>query len=300
MPSLRRKLPSPSGLITFEAAARYLNFTRAARELQVTQAAVSRQIRRLEDDLGVELFRRTWRGLTLTADGRDLHQAVSMGLDHIANTAEQLRRRGRDREVTLAANNAVAFLWLQPRTTEYMAACPEVDLRLVATDRHLDFLDDGVDLAVRYGDGHWTGVESTLLFSEEVFPVCSPAYLAGRPALADPQGLEAETLLQMEQQGPDWVTWADVVRGLGGEPTEAAAEGPRFNNFVLLLQAALDGQGMAIGTRHLLTRHLAEGRLVRPLDGSLKTGRGYFLARPAESPLSTVLADLHGWLLSSV
>ncbi|RDD60561.1 LysR substrate-binding domain-containing protein [Ferruginivarius sediminum] len=300
MTSLRRKLPSPTALVTFEAAARHLNFTRAAAELLVTQAAVSRQIRRLEDDLGIRLFRREWRGLALTADGRFLQRAVAMGLDHIANATDQLRRRHSDRQVTLVANNAVAFLWLQPRTTSYVAAHPQVDLRLVTSDRHLDFMDEGVDLAVRYGDGQWPGVEASLLFEEEVFPVCSPAYLASRPPLDGPGALESERLLQMEQQGPDWVTWANVVRALGAEPTEAAAEGPRFDNFVLLLQAALDGQGMAIGTRHLLDRYLADGHLVRPFPGSLRTGRGYYLALPADVPCAPAVRHLHDWLLGSV
>lgn len=271
MQSFRQGLPSADALVVFEAAARHLSFTRAAGELSVTQAAVSRRVQGLEHDLGFALFRRTHRRLELTAEGHELYDAVAAGLRHIVDTAERLRRQTERPKVTVAANNAVAFLWLRTRLARYMHDHPGVDVQLVASDRPPDFRGDGLDLAIQYGAGKWPETTATLLFEEEVFPVCAPAYLADREAPARLESLGEETLLHITPHGPDWITWAQLLDALGVNPPGTIEDGPRFNNFPILLQAALDGQGMAIGTARLLDEHLARGELVRPVPGDRKS-----------------------------
>ena len=175
-----RSLPPTNALVVFEAAARHTNFTRAAEELAVTQSAVSRQIQLLEDHLGIALFHRQSRGLRLTQEGERLHRAVSMGLEHIANVAADLRRQRGPRELTVATSVAFASYWLMARIAKFRAAHPQVELRLVAASPVYDLAAAGIDLAVRYGTGEWPGVEATRLFDNEIWPVCAPKYLAGR------------------------------------------------------------------------------------------------------------------------
>lgn len=300
MEGFRHLIPSADALVVFEAAARHLNFTRAARELCVTQAAVSRRVRGLEEHLGLALFRRAHRSLELTPAGHELADAVAAGLQHMATTALQLQRRHKQTSVTVAANNAVAFLWLRPRLAEYMQANPEIDVKLVASDRELDDVAEGIDLAIRYGRGDWPGVVARLLFQEEVFPVCAPAYLEAHPEVSGAADLARQTLLHMVPRGPDWITWPALLRALGTEPPAEVEHGVRFNNFPILMQAAIDGQGIAIGSSHLADEALARGQLVRPVTGSHQTGRGYYLTLPAGPQPSDLTAHLRDWLLQSV
>lgn len=299
MERFRHILPSADALVVFEAAARHLSFTRAAGELSVTQAAVSRRMQALEHDLGFQLFRRTHRRLELTPQGHELFETVSQSLRHIAETAERLSRTDDRNRVSIAANNSVAFLWLRSRLARYMQDFPEVDVQLVATDRLHDFQEDGMDLAIRYGAGKWAETDATLLFEEEVFPVCAPAYLNGRSRRITSDALSQETLLHIVPRGPDWITWAQLLSALGIGLSETVEQGPRFNNFPLLLQAALNGQGMAIGSARLLDEHLARGDLVRPVGGSLRTGRGYYLVRSTDRTISPQACHLAAWLAAA-
>lgn len=297
MQGLRSKLPPANSLVTFEAAARHLNFTRAAGELNVTQAAVSRQIRALERHLGVRLFLRGPRGLKLTGEGHGFQQAVTQGLEYIAFAAGHLQQAQVAGRLTVQANNAVAFYWLRPSIARFMRANPDVDLRLVASDRHMDFEADGIDVAVRYGGGEWPGVEAMLLFAEEIFPVCSPGYLArlGRPLA--PAELPGEQLLHMEQHAPDWINWAMWLRAQGVEPPADLERGVTYNNFPVLLQAAIEGHGIALGTRYLLDDLINGGRLVRASEATLHSDRGYWLARPAGAPRRPEVESFCDWLL---
>jgi DNA-binding transcriptional LysR family regulator len=296
MQGFRHAIPSADALVVFEAAARQLSFTLAARELSVTQAAVSRRIRALEQALDFELFKRDHKALQLTTEGQELFEAVSTSLRHILETAQRLRSRRDQATVTIAANNAVAFLWLRPRVAAFMNAHPDVEVQLVASDRPQGFDEGGHDLAIRYGQGRWGDAEAELLFEEVNFPVCAPGYLRGRPAPVGVDDLNAETLLHIMPRGPDWITWASLIEGLGGDVSPAVEQGPRFNNYPILLQAALDGQGMAIGTAHLLDEHLARGDLIRPLPDTLSTGRGYYLVAPSGRRQAPAVERLAAWL----
>ncbi len=297
MVSLRAKLPPPNALVTFEAAARHRNFTRAAAELGVTQAAVSRQIRSLEDHLGVAVFRRAPKGLQLTRDGRRLYQAVTMGLEHIATTAADIRRVRSDAEVTVSTSVTFASYWLMSRVAKFRAAYPDIELRLVASAPVANLAVAGIDLAVRYGDGRWPGVEATHLLDNEVFPVCAPAYLDGRPPLAEPADLLGETLLNLVEYDRNWVTWEAWLREFGVEQ-RPARRGPQFDNYLILIQAALGGQGIALGGGRLADDFLASGALVRPIAATLRSESAFWLLVPREAPLSEPAALFRDWVLA--
>ncbi len=296
MAALRSRLPPANSLVVFEAAARHLNFTRAAGELSVTQAAVSRQIHGLEDHLGVPLFHRLHRGLQLTRDGQRLQKAVTMGLEHIANTAADIRRVRGEAEVTVSTSVSFASYWLMSRVAKFRAAHPEVELRLVASAPVSDLTVAGIDLAVRYGSGRWSGVKAIHLLDNEVFPVCAPSYLESRPALEEPADLLRETLLHLAEFDRNWVTWEAWMRSFGVEEPPAT-RGLEFDNYLVLIQAALDGQGVALGGARLAEGLLTRGLLVRPIEATLRSDKAFYLLIPAEVPLGPPAALFRDWIL---
>lgn len=297
MRSLRTRLPPLSSLVAFEAAARRSSFTIAAGELGVTQAAISRQIRALEEHLGVMLFRRMHRTVRLTAEGQRLHSAVKMGLEHIADTATGIRRAAAGAHVTVSAAIAFATFWLMPRIAKFRAAFPEIELRLVASDHLIDPVEDGVDAAIRYGGGNWPGLRATHLFDEEIFPVCSPAYLERRPAPISPGDLIKETLLRMNPPDQSWIDWDTWLKEFG-VMAPAAQRGPEFNTYTILIQAAVGGQGVALGWRHMVEDLLAAGSLVRPIATSLSAQGAYYLVVREDIPLHREAAAFCDWLIA--
>lgn len=297
MASLRTKLPPANSLVAFEAAARHLNFTRAAKELLVTQAAVSRHIKILEDHLGLPLFLRLPRSLQLTPQGRRLQAAVTMGLGHIANTAADLRRASGDEDVTVSTSVTFASYWLMARIAKFRVAYPELEIRLVASAPVADLVVAGIDLAVRYGAGKWPDVETIHLMNNEVFPVCAPSYLEGRAPLRTPDDLLNETLLHLVKHDLNWVSWDKWLKSIGveGKPTR---RGHEFDNYLILVQAALDGQGIALGGGRLADDFLARGSLVRPIDATLSSERGFYLLIPKDLPLSKSARLFRDWILN--
>jgi len=294
MEQLRRKLPPTNALVVFEAAARLLNFTHAAKELSVTQAAVSRQIALLEDNLGVALFRRLHRSLELTREGEQLRRAVTMGLEHIANAAVDIRRARKPGEVTLSTSVSFASYWLIERLAKFRALHPDVELRLVASAPVRDLASAGIDIAVRYGRGDWPGATAEHLFDNEVWPVCSPAYLGGR-ALKEPRDLLHETLLHLDQYDRNWVTWPAWFEafGVSGETTKP---GDTYDHYLMLIQAALRGQGVALCGGRLAEDFVARGTLVRPLPHALGSERSFYLIYPRDVPLSRGARMVRDWL----
>lgn len=297
MVSLRSKLPPVNSLVIFEAAARHLNFTRAAEELHITQAAVSRQIHVLEDHLGVALFRRRHRSLELTPYGERLHKAVTMGLEHIANTTADIRRVPKGGELTVSTSVTFANYWLMSRVAKFRASHPDVELRLVASAPVANLAAAGIDLAVRYGRGRWPGVKAVHLLDNEIFPVCAPSYMAGRRPMQGPEDLLAETLLHLIEFDRNWMTWDAWLRAVGvaGKP---AKRGLEFDNYLVLIQAALDGQGVALGGGRLADDFLARGALMRPLEATLRSELAFYLLVPTEVPLAESAARFRDWIIS--
>ncbi len=259
----------------FEAAARLQSFTLAAQELKITQAAVSQQVRILETELGVNLFVRLHRGLELTENGHAMFRTVTSALSQIAHTAEALRSASRPPVIRIGVTFAVATFWLIPRLPAFRAAHPGIEVHLTATDRGFNNVADQVDIGVAFGDGFWPGFTPTLLKESIVFPVCSPAYANDRPGLRDVGDLMEETLLRMDDDRPGRLDWPEWFAALGVDGSRAART-LKFNSHPLLIQAACEGQGIALGWSVLTDDLIASGKLVRPIEASLQNPKGFF------------------------
>jgi DNA-binding transcriptional LysR family regulator len=292
---LRRLLPPVSSLVVFEAAGRLNNFTAAAQELNVTQAAVSRQILGLEAHLGISLFHRQHRQVRLTAEGITLHQAVSQGLLAIVDCVQRLTAAQNRSAISIGATLGFATLWLMPRLSEFNAEHPDIQLRLISSDSLGDLGDEQLDLGIRYGTGNWSDVNATKMFDGEVFPVCSPSLLERFPIPRGLVDIEKLPLLEMEVIDPSWTSW-EAWRTAQTPAPKLSTRRQRFNNYPLLIQSAIAGQGLALGWRYLVDDQLNSGQLVRPFPASFKTNLDFYLIEPAnrrETPTTTILKS---WL----
>lgn len=295
MVELWKRVPRLSALLMFEAAARHLSFTLAARELRVTQAAVSQQVRSLERELGIKLFDRRHRGLGLTQPGTRLHRSVSMALEHVANTADDVRAVGEAEGATIGVTLALATFWLVSRLPQFRALHPEIDIRVVATDRGIEKITEQVDAAIAWGNPPWPGFSATLLREGEAFPVCSPQYLRGRRCVEHVEHLLDETLLFIDDDRPGHAQWP-LFFAEHGVKFPASGRHIRMNSLPLLLQAACGGQGIALGYGLLTDDLLANGTLVRPLMASIRTNRSYYFLLSERKTSSPVIA-FRNWML---
>ena len=236
-----RSLPPLNALRAFEAAARHGSFTRAAGELFVTQGAVSQQVKALELDLGAKLFHRAPSGLELTDSGRDYLGVVREALDRIALGTERLRRRQGSGALTVSVSPDFAAKFLVHRLGRFSHEHPEISLRISADLHHVDFARDNVDMAVRHGDGNWPGLEAARLCPERLFAVCSPGLV---PKFGDLFG--AADLLKLPLLHHDdreiWVDWFEAA----GVPGVDLSRGPVMNRAAMLIDAAVNGQGVAL------------------------------------------------------
>ena len=295
MPGLRDQLPPPNSLVTFEAAARHLSFTGAARELRVTQAAVSRQVRVLEDYLGIEVFKREHRALGLTRYGERLFEAVEDGLGRIAQVAGDIRRAESDIDVTIASSVTFASYWLMSRIAQYRAQFPDVDIQLVASARSRELTGSNIDLAIRYGRGQWPGRMAHYLFGNEVFPVCSPAYLEKNNPLSALSDLRNARLLHLAKYDRNWVTWASWFAefNLG----EVPPRGLMFDNYMLLVHAAIQGQGVALCGGRLADELIRRHELIRPFETALRSEFSFYLVEPSQHRPRRQVSKFRDWLL---
>lgn len=273
-----------------------MNFTRAARELDVTQSAVSRQIQLLEEFFGMPMFQRQSRGLTLTPEGQRLHRAVSMGLEHIANVSSDLNRQRNPGELTVATSVAFASYWLMARIAKFRGLHPHVEVRLVAASPIYDLKSEGIDIAVRYGAGEWPGVDATRLFDNEIWPVCAPSYLDRAPALAKAADFLGHTLLHLARYDRNWVTWSSFLEGLDINYSPGS-RGQTFDNYMVLIQAALRGEGIALCGRRLAEDFIEQGDLVRPVPVAQESDKGFWLLRSRDDQLSERAKLFYNWLL---
>jgi LysR family glycine cleavage system transcriptional activator len=295
MAHLRTRLPPMNSLVAFEASARLLSFTRAGEELRVSREAISRQIRNLESHLGRKLFTRSYRALTLTRAGVEFEAVVRQSLESVARSSDALRGVGSGARVTVTATIAIASHWLTPRLARFRAAHPEAEIRVVVSDAPGDMASHGIDVGLRYGDGRWPGVEATHLFDVVTFPVCAPDYAGTAPAIGRPADLVAHTLLNLDgpaHAGEDWTWWLDSA----GVTPRAPLQILGFDSYANVIQAARDGQGVALGFGRIVGDLLARGDLVRPIDRTLSKGCAVYLVAPAGLALSPVARDFFDWI----
>lgn len=290
---MSRRLPPLNGLKAFEAAARHESFTRAAEELNVTQGAVSHQVKALEENLGLKLFNREPQRLVLTEAGRGYFAVVRDALDRIAAGTDQLLQRQSSGVLTVSMSPNFAAKWLVHRLGRFAEDYPEIDLRVSATLHHVDFAREEVDVAIRHGDGTAPGLDITRLSTEELIPVCSPALLEGPHPIRTPADLAHHTLLHLEHRR-DWAKWFDAA----GLRDADLSRGPIFNQASMAVDAAVDGQGVALARTGLATHDLINRRLVRPFDLALPVTYAYWIVCPkatAKLPKITVFRD---WLVA--
>ncbi|WP_028620356.1 choline sulfate utilization transcriptional regulator [Pseudomonas sp. Ant30-3] len=285
-------------LRAFEAAARQRSFTAAAVELGTTQPAISQQIKRLEDQLGARLFDRIYRGIELTEAGTILFEQVQLGLQNIDAGLNAISAQQQHEVLQVATDFAFAAYWLMPRLHRFHAAHPQVDVSLVTSERSHNMLRTDIDVAVLFGDGRFKQGESHWLFSEEVFPVCSPLLVKDRPLPLPAKALLDLPLLHLRgENSSNWFDWSGVFRELG--ITSAPAPGQlRFDNYTLLIQAAIGGQGVAIGWRHLVDNLLAQGLLCRPVTDAVISRLGYYVVLPQRKRRGELIQTFLDWLMA--
>ena len=295
----RYNLPHLAFLQGFEAAARTLSFTKAAEELFVTQSAVSRQIKALEDNLGLRLFERRSRSLALTENGQALYRIATEVFDRLQTATDRLRAETRARQLAITTTTGLASLWLIPRLWRFTALHPDIDVRLSATTDALNLERSLIDVAIRYCRPEAVPEGAVRLFGEEMIPVCSRALLRdkARP-LKQPRDLVHHTLLHFEYAGAEaYVDWGTWLTALGvGELKPAGAL--HFSQYEQMIQAAVSGQGVALGRQPLVNDLIQSGALVAPFRQTLVGSRAYFIIRSQLSAGKPQVREFAEWLVA--
>ena len=290
---MRRKIPSTAALISFEAAARHESFTKAAQELSLTQGAVCRQIASLEEFLGVELFRRSRRGVKLTEAGLSYSRRVATQLDAVERDTLSVMGQQGANVIELAVVPTFGTQWLLPRLKDFQQQHPEVTVNLTNRTRPFLFADTPFDAAIYFGDADWSGTQSHRLMGEHPVPVCSPALLADRPQLSA-AAIAKLPLLQQTTRPYAWRQWfnsqqLNVPRDMTG---------PRYELFSMLAQAAMHDMGIALIPAFLIQRELAEKRLVIANPQALTSIKAYYLMIPERKVESASLRAFRDWLVN--
>lgn len=292
---MSRRLPPLNALKAFEAAARNLSFTKAAEELFVTQAAVSHQIKTLEEHLGLKLFLRKNRSLLLTEEGQGYYLDIKEIFNQLVDATDRLLARGAKGSLTVCLTPSFAIQWLVPRLSKFHELHPEIDVRIKAQDDEENSLTDDVDVAIYYGRGNWNGVEAYQLHKEYLVPLCSPFLLTGPKPLHAPSDLSQHTLLH-DTSRRAWKAWMKTA-GVRDVPVN---QGPIFSHSSMVLQAAIHGQGVALGNSVLAKPDLDAGRLVIPFSHSLESKNAFYLVvREAQAELGKIVS-FKEWMLSMV
>ncbi len=274
---LRRVMPSLTALQFFDAAARHMSFTRAAADLHVTQSAVSRQIRELEGFLGQPLFHRIKQRLVMTEAGEAYAAAVRDLLNQAeAATLQVMAYNGRGGILTVALLPTFGTRWLVPRLGDFMARHKDIQLNLVSKMRPFNFTGSGIDAAIHFGTDVWPDAECHRLMGEVIVPVCAPALLEGRQELADPREVRDFPMLQLTTRPQAWADWLHAV----GIENLDAPPGPRFEEFQMVIQAAIAGLGIAVLPRFFIQDELASGRLVAAINRPVTSEQAYYLVHP--------------------
>ena len=283
----------------FEAAARHLSFTRAAEELFITQSAVSRQIQALEQSLGVQLFQRRNRGLALTDAGEQLFSAAAQALRTLAEAVERIGPDTRQNMVTVTSSIAFCSLWLIPRLAAFRVLHPSLDVRISANNQILDLDRERIDIAIRYCPVSAAPAGAVRMFGEEIIPICSPALTRDRTRpLKSPADLKHHVLLHYDDADRaipslSWKVWLEAV-GLAELKPAASL---RFSHYDQVVDAAVGGQGVALGRRPLVRSLVADGSLVTPFDRASVVDRAYYIVRTSATRSRAEVDDFVQWLV---
>ena len=293
-----RQIYPLNALRAFEASARHLSIVKAAEELHVTPAAVSHQLKKLEDYLGVQLFRRLPRGLLLADAGQILLselREVFLRLDKAMERVLESRSRG---ALTISVAPVFAVKWLLPRLQKFDNLHPDIDVRMSSSLELIDFQRDAFDAAIRLGRGQYPGLTAKILFDESITPMCSPRLLEGHHPLKGPDDLRRHVLLHddsmaFDPEAPNWETWLEAA----GTKRVDASRGPHFGQPDHALQAAMDGAGVVLGWRSLAANDIAAGRLAVPFDLALPLGSAFYLVYPEAYADRRKVTAFRNWLL---
>jgi DNA-binding transcriptional LysR family regulator len=293
---LKTRLPPLDPLIAFEAAARLLSFTRAGEELHLSQAAISQQIRGLEQNLQVKLFTRSHRAVQLTNEGREYQHTVVAILKQLAGATMDIQNVEFSRQLVIGCDQSFATQWLSPRIPELRLLMPDVSLRIIASDDYRESLGSDVQVAVLHGDGLWPGFQATRLFDEEVFPVCSPGFNHDLASQDWVKWLLQAQLIDLADSHWNWMNWRLWLSG-NNIDQPLANRNLQINSYPLVIDAACAGQGVALGWRYLVDDLIAQGRLLRPLEQSLKTDLGYYFICRDNLQDDVSVLSLRPWLM---
>jgi LysR family glycine cleavage system transcriptional activator len=295
------RMPPLGTLRAFESVARLRSIRLAAIELHVTPGAVSQQVKALEADLGVKLIDRRGPTIHLTEQGLRGRDQLSAGLRMLQQGVERMRTRMQPQRLRLTVEPALASNWLIKRLPRYRALGDALDVLLDPAKELVDIARGEADLGIRFGQGRYPGLEAINLFDDEIFPVCSPDYLRRNP-LKSPGELLHHHLLRLDWRAtspwPDWPEWLEAagVRD-EGDPVDAEHRGTVIRDSSLMLRAAIDGQGVALGQASLVADHIKEKRLVAPFARRLKTGFGYFLVYPYGADQRPEIKVFRDWIV---
>ena len=292
-------LASSRALILFDAAAKTGSFSKAAEIANIGQPAVSHSVRQLESMLGVKLFRRLHRGVELTRAGEILARRIDAGLQEIRSGIEEVRvSRSMGERVTLLVSTSLASFWLMPRLARFKLAYPHIDLRCITQDTDRDVPLGEFDLCIALGNSEWPGMQRWLFAEEELFPVCSPTYLEQSKPLQQVSDLSTHELLHLEERYHsrfDWKKWFSHFRISTTPP-----KGWTSNDYSIVIQAALEGQGIALGWRHIVQPLVDQGGLIRPIEERIATDNPFYIIAPEDREVSGAAQVLRDWLIAEI
>ena len=295
MKNLYQAIHSPTALLAFETAARLSSFTKAAEELNVSQPAISLSVKKLEHALGVSLFERRNRKIHLTETGERFYTDVSFGLMHVLRSAQGISTRNQSNHVTINCSTAFAHYWLVPRLSAFKLDNSSIDLRVQISDRDVDVEEDGTSLLVWRGPGERAGYHSTRLMGERIHAVASPAFLKTMKKVNTLEEIAASTLLHLDEPyrlRPDWEDWFSHNKC----EYEDKGQGLRFNDYALVVQACLAGEGIAMGWEHIVSPMISKGLLEYVSKAAYDVGYEFHICWPMSSKLSPDAEVVLNWL----
>jgi len=292
-----QKIPPLRCLKAFDAVARHNSITRAASEENVTQSAISQSISQLEHLLQTRLLDRSLRPATLTEQGKAFHHVVSEAFGRVALEVDELRaiERGTKNTITISCNLGFATYWLMPRLSEYSLLYPEITLNVMTTYQGAAELRPGVDIALRYGDGHWPDGVGELLFEEVLIPTCSRGFLQRNGPIDGPESVARQNLIHVDATDPSWPDWTTYFKNLG-VTSPSRSKGSHFSNYVQAVQATLAGEGVMLGWRSVVGDLVSSQQLVAAVNATVNLNSGFHVLVSRQSKTKKTTIDFVSWL----